>query len=111
MSVTNSIRDLSNVTSIPYSSLTKVSDVIENIICHSFIESLNNFEDKTVVELGFGKLHISLINEDEVRYYFYPSASLEKKLIDAFTDKKDPLVESLEDSLTTKIMNSYKDLF
>ena len=106
----DAIKDLSTLTSIPYSNILKVCETIENIICHDVKESMyeSGADSITEIDIGIGKLTI-YYTESEIRYYFVPCNSLEQKLINI--NDNDTLVSKLEDSLTDKIISSYKNVF
>lgn len=106
----DSIKDLSTLTSLPYSSLTKVCKVLEDIICHAIIECARDFNSSVDIDIGIGILNIHHV-DDTIEYHFTPSQTLEDKVIEAVVENKDFLVTSIEESLTNKIINSYKDLF
>lgn len=106
----NLIEDLSEVTSIPLVLFNKLTSTSEDIVCHDVFESFYEHNSVTEINLGIGKLQI-YINEDAITYCFVPSNSLEKKLVDVVTNQKDPIITHLEESLTEKILNRYKELF
>lgn len=104
------LKDLSILTAIPYSSLQKVLLKINDIICHDIKEAYYQGEELLELDIGIGKLTLSLIN-DVISYAFVPSAQLEKKIIDSFNSSDDALITQLEQSVKNKIINSYKELY
>ena len=105
----DAIKDLSTVTSISYNNLLKLCSTLEDIICHDVKESQMDSEYITEVDIGIGK--IFLFVNDEIKYRFEPSSSLEAKLIKTISDKDDVMVQHVEESFKNKIINNYKDLF
>lgn len=108
----NTIKDLSDITSIPYTLLCKLVNNLEDIICHDVKESLQESGTNSITEvnIGIGKLFI-YITEEEVTYRFIPSFSFENKLVNMINNNEDPMITELEESLKEKIVNRYKDLF
>ena len=106
----NSIKDLSTVTSLPYSIVVKVVEKLNDIISYDVYQSLKSFENICEIDIGIGILSI-YVDEDIISYKFKPSYNLENKLIKAVTEDNVSLVSNLESSITEKIVSCYKDLF
>ena len=103
------ISDISTLTTLPEKTLRKLGDKGIECICHNVLESLEEDSMETSIDIGVGVVKI-IIDEDEIAYRFIPSTKLEDKLISTVTTKSDPLVEKIEDGLTARILNTYKDL-
>ena len=103
------ISDLSLLTSIPYKTLKNLCEKGNECICHSLLESINEDDIKTVIDVGIGQLLV-MIDNDEIHYQFKPSNKLEDMLIDTISNKNDPLITDIEQSLVSRILNTYKDL-
>lgn len=103
------LKDISTLTTTPFFALSKMSDRCEDVICHSILESAHNEEIETKIDLGIGDL-IIVCDGSDVRYKFLPSKSLEHKIVESFNSGKDPLIEVIESSLSTKLMKTYKEL-
>lgn len=106
----NSIKDLSAVTSLSYPNILKVCGLLEDVICHSLLESRRELSPVLTVDIGIGELTIHC-SEDSIEYHFEPSLSFEGKIVRTVVDNEDLLLHNIEESLTSKIVNSYKDLF
>lgn len=108
----NVVKDLSDITSIPYTLLCKLINNVEDIICHDIRESMQDSGVNFITELsiGIGKL-IIYVTEEEITYRFVPSTSFENKLVNMINNNEDPMIVELEESLKEKIVNRYKDLF
>lgn len=103
------VSDISTLTTIPDKTLRKLCDRGIDCICHSVLDVEASGESETLINVGIGEIKIIHIN-DELHYRFVPSAKLEKALINAITTGEDNLVRDIEESLVTRILNTYKDL-
>ena len=103
------ISDISIITTTPEQSLRKLCDKGMECICHSVLERLNDSNIDTTIDVGIGEVKI-IVENDEIHYKFLPNDKLESMLVDSIVNKKDPLVNRIEDSLSTRILNTYKDL-
>ena len=106
----DAIKDLCTLSSLSISSVQRVCDKIEDIICHDIKEDFLDMENTSCIDIGIGTLNILRV-EDSVSYKFVPSYSLENKIIRTLTTNEDILLSKVEKSLTDKIINNYKDLF
>lgn len=85
--------------------LTQFTSLILNLINNIVIESINDFDSDICLDIGIGKLFITI--EDSVEYYFVPSEELKKSVLDG-VNKKNKLVSNLEkrlNLLVTKIIS------
>lgn len=106
----NILDDLSTLTTISKYGLVDISKIAEMCISHMILESkLNNKDSLTIILGTLGELNIS-ITDSEVSYKFIPSKSLEKSIIYSLQSNKSKLQESLENSLTKRVISVYKDL-
>lgn len=103
------ISDISLLTSVPYFTLTNMCEKGNECICHSLLESVNEGNIKTIIDIGIGQISIILDN-DELHYQFKPSNKLENMLVDTLSNNNDPLITDIEKSLVSRILNVYKDL-
>ena len=104
----NLIEDLSNLTTIPTSALTKLSDKAVICICNDVEESLLKEGRVTEIDLGIGTLQI-LVEGNDIRYRFVPSKALEANMKSTVINKKNPLTVTVEESLIKRILNTYKN--
>ncbi len=105
----NIIEDISKLTTIPQNALDKLVNKAMWCIGDSFQEGILLGKEITEVNIGIGTLLISNLSE-EIKYKFIPNEQLEQALISIALDKKNPLELTLEKKLTSKILNTYKDI-
>lgn len=105
----NVLNDLSIITTIPQATLVKLMDKLNWCICNSVEESILKSETITEIDLGLGKLILSVEN-NFLEYKFIPSIKLESNIIKTIKEKKNPLIHQLESSLADRIVNTYKDM-
>lgn len=103
------IQDISSLTSVPYKTLKHLCNKGNESICHSVLESVNESENETVIDLSIGQL-IIIIEDDELHYRFKPSSQLDEMLVTTLTTGVDPLITDIEQNLVTRVLNTYKDL-
>lgn len=101
---------LSTLTTIPESTFTKLENKIEWCISDAIEKAILNGEDKVEVDLGYGKLFISFTNK-EIKYKFIPSDLFEKIIINTVMKEHNDLVLNIENSLVSKLVNTYKTFF
>ena len=103
------IDDLSEITTIPLKTLSKICDKEVLCIAHSVVNNLKDNNNITSMDIGIGQLHIK-VEEDKSLYKFIPSSNMSKIIKEAVTSSTSPLVAEVEKSLLDKVMNTYKDL-
>lgn len=103
------ISDISLLTTLPDKTLRKLCDKSNECICHNVLESIQEGSSEVSIDISIGTIKI-FIENDELHYRFIPSHRLEDMLIQAICTGKDPLVSHIEESLSAKILNTYKDL-
>lgn len=104
----NLVNDLSTLTTIPEKYLSKINNKI--VLClNDYVEEaiLKNEED-VVVDIGFGKL-VMLVTDTSIKYKFIPNDYLEKSLLNTILNRHNLLENTLEDSLSAKITEVYKE--
>lgn len=102
--------DVSALTTIPVQTLNKLSAKQEQCIAHAVYETKIKHDEISEIDVGYGTIHIC-ISEDEIKYRFTPSNSLETLIVKAIKNDKSPLVTAIEDRLREKILNVYKEMF
>lgn len=105
----NVIQDISTLTTIPKATLNKLTDLLEASVCHAVQESCCEDEEITSINLGYGVLHIKH-SKNELKYKFIPSNKFEKAIVETVKTKQSPLVAKVEETLTARVMNVYKEL-
>ena len=103
-------KDLSTLTTISESTLSKLNNKIIWCITDAVCKSVYNRDESTTVDLGFGKLTIKFDN-NQIKYRFIPSSELEEAISSAVINERNPLVDALESSLVDKMTNVYKSFF
>ena len=108
--MTNLIEDLSTLSGIKQNNLLALCKLSEGILSHSVAESIRGGESVTDVDIGIGILYIK--NTDEgIKYKFVPSDKTNKTLESTFRNGKSKLAKDVSETLSERIMNTYKDLF
>lgn len=102
--------DLSTLTTIKDSTLSKLTKEINYCITDAVCKSIYNEETETNIDIGIGTLTIRFDN-NQVRYRFVPSKELEASIASAIIEEKNVLVTALETSLVDKLNNIYKSFF
>lgn len=106
----NIIDDLSILTTISKYGLTDISKLAEKCISHYVLECKLSRKPVSTISLGtLGELDI-MITDSTVTYKFVPSKSLENEIVSVLNENKSPLQETLEKSLTKRVIKAYKDL-
>lgn len=103
------INDLARITTISVLTLKKLFNNLSMCICHRVLENYLDKKIDTVVDIGIGKLAISM-ESDCIFYKFIPSQKFESMLVETINTKTSPLVAYAEDILISKVKNAYKEL-
>lgn len=103
-------KDLSTLTTINESTLSKLNDKVLWCINDIVEKSILNKDDTAEINLGLGTLIIKISNE-EIKYKFIPSQDLEKSVTNTVVTERNELVSIMEETLVSKITNLYKDFF
>lgn len=102
------LTDLAALTTIPLTSLERLSNLVAASICHSVEESIIEGETTTLVDIGIGKLGIKL-EDNIVLYKFIPSTDFEDSIKKTVLTGESPLTLKVEAALKDKITKTYKD--
>lgn len=105
----NIVKDLSTLTTIEEENLNKLVEKELWCICSYVEEMINSKENFCDIDLGIGTLTISIM-DNQLKFKFIPSQTLEQGVRDTIVNEKSPLRLSLEKSLVNKISNIYKEL-
>lgn len=104
------VKDISDITQISKNTLDKIVSKCVYCICDDVeTETIKN-ETITRIDIGIGDLLIST-EDSEVKYKFIPSARLNASVINTIIDKKNPLINELQESIKKKVTLAYKDMF
>ena len=102
------IEDISTLTTIPTANLNQLVKKANFCICNDVAESKLQGEDLTEVDIGIGRLHI-FVEDNNIKYKFVPSKYLENNIKKTILDGKNPLIEEAEQALVTRIVDTYKN--
>lgn len=105
----NAVEDVSKLTQVSDKVLNKIVDLLRTTIAETFSESEEIGDDTTSVDIGIGELTI-LHKNDELRFRFNPSAKLQEDIKKILSGDRDIFVEKVENSLSQKISDLYKEL-
>lgn len=105
----NLIEDLSATTCIPTADIKKLSNIAEDVICHSVMEDIISFNSITSIDIEIGILRITNTS-DGVKYKFIPKESLNNKVTKVYQTKKSPLKARAEKAISTRLKLAYKEL-
>lgn len=106
----NIIEDISKLSTIPQQEVELVFELYKDCICYDIHEMIKNHENHIDIDIGIGVLILD-INDEEIRYKFIPSSSLENDIKYTLENDHCPLFNKLEESLHSKIMRAYKEFF
>lgn len=107
----NLLNDISTLTTVPLSALYKLVDKASWCICNNVEETFLNSNNITEINIGtLGTLVIEVV-EDTIEYRFIPNKKLDKYIIDTIVNKKNPLIDQLDNTLASRLIDTYKDLF
>lgn len=106
------LTDLEKLTQIKATTLEKLVSCLEYIIVDNVSEKNMLATNDSIINLdiGIGVLTIAVV-DDNVKYYFKPSSSLEKGLINAINNNENILETKLTNSINSHIYKVYKDMF
>lgn len=107
--MTNLIEDVSSLTEVTETTLSKLVNVANYCVGHAVYESNCRKQDTTTVDIGIGELTIR-VSATGIHYRFVPSSALEKCVAQTVVTKTSPMVVQLEQRLQDKIDRSYKEL-
>lgn len=107
--MTDLIKDLSTLTTIPEKALQKLNNKSYYCINEAVLETLLAKKELVEINIGIGTLYIQLL-DNSVKYKFIPSPEMEKNIKNTVINNQNSLQNVLESSLVNKIINTYKDL-
>lgn len=102
------IDDLSTLTTIPTTNLNQLTKKANYCICNCIEESSLNNDNLTDIDIGIGRLSIYVENNN-ILYRFTPAKSLEDNIKKTVIEKHNVMTNIVENALTNKIINTYKD--
>jgi hypothetical protein len=108
----NKITDeVSTLTKLSTSTLNKILEKAMYCICEDVEETqlAKDGTHTTVLDIGIGTLTI-LVSEDSIKYHFTPSAKLNDAVVSTVSERKNPLVKAVDESLVSRVTNVYENL-
>lgn len=102
--------DLSTLTTINESVFTKLVNKIEWCISDGVEKAIKSGENQVNIDFDLGTLMINFDNE-QIKYKFKPSQKLEKVVTNTVINERNDLVLNIEESLISKLTNTYKNFF
>ena len=90
--------------------LDKLINIADYCISDYILEAKLSDEDMISIDIGIGVLQI-LITSREVQYNFIPSTKLEKSIIETYQTENSVLSETISESLVSRMLTTYKELF
>lgn len=102
--------DLSTLTTINESVFTKLVNKIEWCISDGVEKAIKSGENQVNIDFDLGTLMINFDNE-QIKYKFKPSQKLEKVVTNTVVNERNDLVLNIEESLISKLTNTYKNFF
>ena len=102
--------DLSKLVTIDKLYIDRIFNKINWCISDYVEKAIAEGDNLVEVDLGFGTLSI-LIENDNVRYRFKPSPTLEKSLVNTIINEQNELDLVVEKNLVQKLVNIYKEMF
>lgn len=107
--MTDTIKDVATLTTIPEKTLMKLFQKFIYCICETILEDIQDEKEITELNIGLGTLYIKHDSND-IKYKFVPSNDLEKGINLTVTKKLNLMENTLNAVLAKKFMNVYKDL-
>ena len=109
MNMSNIVKDVSTLTTIPEKTLNKVGQKFIYSICEQIQEDLLEEREMSELDLGLGILYIKYVG-DEIKYKFVPNPDLEKAVYNTVVKKLNLMESALNEALAKKFIDVYKDL-
>ena len=101
------IKDVSTISTVPIVHLTSLVNDAMLCIAHDVAEASNNGESRVDIEIG--TLSIAF-DGDEVRYRFVPNLKFKRMIADSTTGTS-PILKLAEQTITDRVLKTYKELF
>lgn len=101
------VDDISTLTTIPTTVLQQLVNKAIFCICNDVEENKLKNENLTEIDIGLGTLVIS-VEDNSIQYKLIPCKKLEAAIKNTIINGKNPLVDTIEKTLTQKILNAYK---
>ena len=103
------VDELTTITGIPKKILMKLVATAKFSILQSLEEMILKKDNLCEVDLEIGILLISL-EDEELKFKFIPSNSLEKDIIETIQTGKNPMEENIYNNITSALEKTYREL-
>lgn len=108
--MTNIIKDVSLLSTIPEKSLNKlIQQKFVYCICEAIQEDILEGKNMSKLDIGLGILYIGY-EDNEIKYKFEPSTQLLKSVNSTVLHKENILEDVLNNALAKKFIDVYKDI-
>ena len=108
--MSNVIKDVSILTSIPEKTLLKLNDKVLYSICESIQEDCLAEKDITELDFGLFTIYIKHESSDDIKFRVIFNSEAQKAITNTVNNKLNLLEDTLNDVLAKKLLNIYKDI-
>ena len=103
-------KDLSCLTNIDSEILAKIFGYISNVIAHNVVEAKKL--GKETISFNFESFIVNVkLEENSIKYGIVPSNKLTSKVQTAIKTNVSPILTTLNKSISSALLNSYKEFF
>ena len=107
--MSNVIKDVSTLTTIPEKTLNKLEQKFIYCICEQIQEDMLEEQEISELDIGLGTLYIKYA-DNQIKYKFIPNSELEKAVYNTVVKKLNLMEPTLNEALVKKFVDVYKDL-
>lgn len=108
--MSNILKDLAKLTTIPEFNLVKLCNLTSKCISHEIVEAIKTNNDYAEINIGIGTLLINIEDKTNIKFKFFPSTTLQNNIVNSLENNESELVLDVEELLKEKIMFTYKNL-
>lgn len=103
-------KDLSCLTNIDSEILAKIFGYISNVIAHNVVEAKKLGDE--AISFNFESFIVNVkLEENSIKYGIVPSNKLTSKVQTAIKTNVSPILTTLNKSISSALLNSYKEFF
>ena len=105
------LEELSELSTLNIKVLKKLDNIIKYIISDELVQAIQDNKENIAIKLGnLGTLIISLTN-NELKYHFKPSKSLDNIVCKSLINETNSLTKSVECAIPKQFKDIYRDFF